>query len=127
MIAMRLSAQNIPTPSQVKKGRGQDLGRKDCTQWSAGTVRKILRNPVYLGHMVQGKEEKISFKEKNTRELPSNRWFVVKNTHEAIIKEEMFEDVGKMLKKRRKNAPQRTAEEERKRKKDGFYCCWRQC
>lgn len=103
MIAMKLTEGAVPTPSQVKKSRGEDLGRRDCRQWSAGTVRKILRNPVYLGHMVQGKEEKVSFKEKKTHELPENQWFVVKNTHEAIIKEEIFSEVGRRLRRQGKH------------------------
>ena len=97
MIAVRLTERATPTPSQVKKSRGQDLGRKDCRKWSAGTVRKILKNPVYLGHMVQGKEEKISFKEKKVRELPKKLWFVVKNTHDAIINEGIFAEVGRIM------------------------------
>ncbi len=101
-IAGTLTARGILTPSQLKKHRGEDLGRKDCTRWSAGTVRKILRNPVYLGHMVQGKEEKISFKEKKTRELPESRWIVVENTHEAIIKEDIFREAGRLMESRSK-------------------------
>lgn len=103
MIAERLTAESIPTPTQVKKQRGQDMGRKDCGKWSVGTVRKLLQNPVYLGHMAQGKEEKISFKEKKTRELPKNRWIVVENTHEAIIKQEIFDAVGRRMEQRRKS------------------------
>lgn len=103
MIAERLTAEAIPTPTQVKKQRGQDLGRRDCEKWSVGTVRKILRNPVYLGHMVQGKEEKISFKERKTRELPKNQWIVVENTHEAIIKQEIFDAVGRRMAQRQKS------------------------
>ena len=96
-IAGRMTRDGIPTPSQIKKQRGEDLGRKDCREWSAGTIRKILHNPVYLGHMVQGREEKISFKEKKVRNLPKNRWSVVENTHEAIIKSEDFDEVGRMM------------------------------
>lgn len=105
MVAMSLTERAIPTPSCVKKSRGEDMGRKDCMKWSAGTVRKILRNPVYLGHMVQGREEKISFKEKKTRELSQNRWFVVENTHEAVIKQEVFDEVGRMMGLKRKSFP----------------------
>jgi len=102
MIAVRLTEQAVPTPSQMKKRRGEDLGRKDCTRWAAGTVRKILRNPVYLGHMVQGREEKISFKENKTRGLPKKWWFVVENTHEAVVKQKDFEAAGRMMDERRK-------------------------
>ena len=97
MIADRLTAEDVPNPSQVKKSRGEDLGRKDCRRWSAGTIRKILKNPVYLGHMVQGKERKISFKEKKVQEMPRNRWIVVENTHEAIIKQDIFAEVGRRM------------------------------
>lgn len=97
MIADRLTAEGVPNPSQVKKSRGEDLGRKDCRRWSAGTIRKILKNPVYLGHMVQGKERKISFKEKKVQEMPRNRWIVVENTHEAIIKQDIFAEVGRRM------------------------------
>ena len=101
MIGERLTAQGIPTPSEMKRARGEDLGRRSSAVWSKGTIRKILQNPVYLGHMVQGKEEKISFKEKKTRELPRNQWIVVEHTHEAIIKEEIFGDVKKRMAERR--------------------------
>jgi len=103
MIAVKLTEQAVTTPSESKKRRGEDLGRRECMRWSAGTVRKILKNPVYLGHMVQGKEEKISFKEKYRRELPENRWFVVENTHKAIVKQEKFDEVGRMLAEKRRS------------------------
>ena len=103
MIAVKLTEQAVPTPSETKKRRGEDLGRRECIRWSAGTVRKILKNPVYLGHMVQGKEEKISFKEKYRRELPENRWFVVENTHESIVKQEKFDEAGRMLEEKRRS------------------------
>ncbi len=102
MIGEWLTAQGIPTPSQAKKLRGEDMGRRDCAVWSGGTVRKILKNPVYLGHTVQGKEEKISFKERKTRALPRSRWIVVENTHEAIIPQKIFRDVEQRMAQRRK-------------------------
>lgn len=101
-IAAGLTQEGILTPSQLKKSRGEDLGRRSAAAWSAGTIRKILRNPVYSGHMVQGKEEKISFKEKKTHELPKERWIVVENTHEAIISKEVFAAVGRMMDKKRR-------------------------
>ena len=102
-IAALLTQEQIPTPSQLKKQRGEDLGRGDCTRWAAGTIRKILQNPVYLGHMVQGREEKISFKEKKTRERPKEQWIVAKHTHEAIIEEDLFRQVQEQRRLRRKS------------------------
>lgn len=118
MIAERLTEEGILTPSQWKKQRGEDLGRKECQCWSAGTIRKILKNPVYLGHMVQGKEMKISFKEKKVQELPEKRWIVVENTHDAIIKREVFDEVGRRMKKCRKNLWNKNREESSENKSD---------
>lgn len=101
-IAAALTAEGVLSPSQLKKSRGEDMGRRASGAWSAGTIRKMLRNPVYLGHMVQGKEEKISFKEKKTHALPPERWIVVENTHEALISAEIFEAVGRRMDARRK-------------------------
>lgn len=100
VIAEKLTAAKIPTPSQNKKTKGQDLGRKDCLEWKSGTVGKILGNPVYLGHMVQGKEEKISFKSKVRKEVPKERWIVCHHTHEAILEENIFAEIAE--KRRRK-------------------------
>lgn len=96
-IANKLTIENIPTPSQKKQSRGQDLGRKPCNHWGAGTVRKILTNPVYIGHMVQGKEQKISFKSQKTIGVSKQHWVVVKNTHEAIFSEKTFLKIQKKL------------------------------
>ena len=103
MIAVKLTERSVPTPSQVKRSRGEDMGRKECVCWSAGTIRKILKNPVYLGHMVQGKEEKISFKASERREAPRNRWFVVENTHKPIIKRHIFDEVGRIMVQKRRS------------------------
>lgn len=101
-VAEKLTRENIPTPTQEKQGRGQDLGRKPCTHWGAGTVRKILINPVYIGHMIQGKEQKISYKSKKTVEVPKESWVMVKNTHAPILSDKVFEKVQKKMKKNRR-------------------------
>ncbi len=101
-IAVQLSLENIPTPSQQKQSRGQDLGRRPCSQWGSGTVRKILTNPVYIGHMVQGKEQKVSFKSQKTIEVPRQRWVVVEHTHEAILSEKTFANIQKKMDQNRR-------------------------
>lgn len=92
-IASFLTNQKIPTPSQYKLSQGKDMGRKGVKHpgiWSASTIRRILHNPVYIGHMVQGKEKKISYKFKKVVAVPKQNWIVVKNTHAPIISETVF-------------------------------------
>lgn len=92
-IAKMLTAQNIPTPAQYKAMQGKDRNRKGIKQngvWSPSTIRNILHNAVYIGHMVQNKENKISYKHKKVCAVPQNDWIIVQNTHEAIISYETF-------------------------------------
>lgn len=98
-IAARLTALGIDTPSQWKRKRGQDMGRRENSVWAATTVRKILEHPVYLGHMVQGKEKKVSYKSRKTRACPPGEWVVVEHTHPPLVTEELFRRAGE--KKRR--------------------------
>lgn len=58
--------------------------------WSSATVKRILTNEMYLGHMVQGKTEKINYKLKKSVEKPEKDWVKVENTHEPIISEDVF-------------------------------------
>ena len=58
--------------------------------WTPSGVCKILSNPVYLGHTVQGKNEKPSFRSERVVSVSKERWIVVKNTHEALVDEETF-------------------------------------
>ena len=61
-IAALLTSQKIPTPSQYKQTQQKDRNRKGIKNmgiWSASTIRHILHNAVYIGDMVQNKENKI--------------------------------------------------------------------
>ncbi len=92
-IAEVLTEKQIPTPWRNKVAYGEDLGRKNVKYpniWAQTTIRRILHNRVYIGDMVQGREQKISFKEKAVHSLPKEQWIIVRNTHEPIISEEVF-------------------------------------
>lgn len=88
-IAKHLNELNIPCPTEYKKRQGMKYKNSNklevTSYWTYSTINKILSNPVYIGHMVQKKEEVISYKVKNKRTLNPNQWIVVKNTHEPII------------------------------------------
>ena len=71
-------------------------------RWSQNSVRGILRNPVYAGHLVGYKRPAISMKvKKRPSRLPED-WEVIPNTHEAIISQEVFDTVQKMVVSRRR-------------------------
>lgn len=53
--------------------------------WSSPTVKTIIRNEVYIGHMVQNKCGTISYKNHTRKMKPKTEWVKVENTHEPII------------------------------------------
>ncbi len=69
--------------------------------WSASTIKKILKNEVYTGSIVQGKEKKLNYKSKKVVAVPKSQWIVVENMHEAIIDKHHFDLVQKLQKQNR--------------------------
>ncbi len=62
-------------------------------EWTSSAICKLLKNRVYLGHTQQGKTTKVSFKSKDIRNNHADEWIEVKNTHEPLISETMYEVV----------------------------------
>lgn len=75
---------------------------KECKNhiWSAASVRKIVKNEVYVGNTVQHKTSKLSFKVKTSLKNSPDEWIRVENTHEAIIDKKTFETAQIMLSSR---------------------------
>lgn len=101
-IAERLNELGILSPKEYKKSLGlkynggfQGTGK---SLWGNASVKRILTNEVYLGHLQQGKSQKINYKVKKSVEKPREEWVCVENTHEALISEDDFQIVQNLLK-----------------------------
>lgn len=100
-IAVRLNQSGILSPMEYKKS----LGMKFATSfkanpqavWSANAVLRILKNPVYIGVLTQGKETTPSYKVRKRVTKPEDEWTVIPDSHEAIIRREDFDSVQKVL------------------------------
>lgn len=94
-ITRELNEMNIPNPSAYKRLKGcnyrHSADRIGDGLWSESSVRRILKNEMYIGNMVQGKNKKMSYKIKQCVAVPKDEWYVVEGTHEAIIEKELFE------------------------------------
>ena len=55
------------------------------------TVKRILKNPVYLGHTLLGKSKKVSVKSKKKVPVPRDDWAVTENTHPPLVSEQLYE------------------------------------
>lgn len=62
----------------------------------------ILENMKYLGHTVNFKSYKKSYKSKKYIHNPRENWAIFENTQEAIIDQETFDIVQKLRKGRRR-------------------------
>ncbi|MDE7201527.1 MAG: recombinase family protein [Lachnospiraceae bacterium] len=101
-VAEKLNGLGILSPKEYKKSTGDNykggFSGAVKSQWSSSTVKRILTNETYLGHMVQGKREKINYKLKKSVDKPQEEWIKVENTHEAVIPEDQFQVVQNLLK-----------------------------
>lgn len=110
-IAKELNETGVPNPSMYKKMNGMKYhhpsGRSNDGMWPDSSVRRILRNEMYIGNMVQGKNTTISYKIKQCRAIPKEDWIIVENTHEAIIDKAVFEKAQSLFNKNIRKAPQK--------------------
>lgn len=104
-ITQELNKRKIPNPTFYKRKLGLNYKKSfNCSMlWNRLTVKRILQNPSYAGHMAQGKIKKLSYKSKKYINIPKQKWIIVKNTHEAIIQEEVFLEVQRRFKSRQKS------------------------
>lgn len=70
--------------------------------WTIAQVKSILKEETYIGHSVHNKQSNISFKNKKKVRKPKEEWYRVENTHEAIISEEVFQQVQENIASRRR-------------------------
>ena len=108
-IAKELNERGIPSPIEYKKIKGlkyQNPNNKfKVNLWSSTTVAYMLKNRMYVGCMVQGKQRVISYKIHKQVKTPESEWFVKEGTHEPIIDLAVFEEVQKRLLRDTRTAP----------------------
>ena len=92
-ICKDLIKDNIPSPANLNNSNGNTL-------WNGTTIRRMLKNEVYIGNTISHKVKKINYKLEKQIMLNKDEWIKVENTHEPIISKEDFEKVQNILKKR---------------------------
>jgi site-specific DNA recombinase len=103
-IARVLSKKKILTPTAYQAELNGKNYNKDPYDWNLASVRKMLENQVYLGHTINGKKRKISFKSKRVISQPESKWIMVENTHEPIISKQLWNDAHKRLDSRKRTS-----------------------
>lgn len=108
-IVRHLNELGIPTPTVYKQSKGLNIKTPRCAKndgmWGITTVCTILKNRMYIGDMVQGKQRIISYKVHKAVHTSEDEWFIVENTHEPIIDRELFEKAQSLSKRDTRTAP----------------------
>jgi hypothetical protein len=104
-IAKELYREQIPTIGEYYRSIGQNtsapLPQKPC-QWNEQTVIKILERMEYIGHTVNFRTFRKSFKNKKKQENDSSAWKIFEDTHEPIIEKAVWERVQEIRKSKRR-------------------------
>lgn len=108
-ITRKLNSLGIPSPSVYKRQKGMKYHcNKDKfgdSPWCSNSVTTILKNPVYIGNMVQGRFKVMSYKIHKQIKQSEGNWFIVENTHEPIISKEIFLNAQELQKRDTRISP----------------------
>lgn len=111
-IADYLNEHGIPSPMEYKMllhwRYTTSFKLKPQAKWSPMAVERVLKNEIYTGVMVQGKEKTLNYKVKKRIKVDKKDWIRVEDTHEAIISKEDFNIVQKLMLRDTRTAPDGT-------------------
>lgn len=97
-IARSLNARGIPSPGAYLFQRGLSARENyRDSMWAVWNIKEILSSEVYLGHLIQGKRTKASYKHARIeRYAPADEWRICRNVHEPLVDNGTFEAVQKL-------------------------------
>lgn len=101
-IARILTVEKVITPMAYAAKIAGRTYNKNPYDWNLTTVYKMIENQVYLGHTVNCRKKKGSFKSKKVVMQSEDKWIIVENTHPAIISEQLFKDANAQIASRKR-------------------------
>ncbi|RXE58726.1 DUF4368 domain-containing protein [Acetivibrio mesophilus] len=108
-IAKEFTKRRIMNPTAHARKNGINIpdnrGHDDDYVWRGSTIVHMLSRQEYLGHTVNFKTYRKSYKQKKQMKNDPSEWMIFKNTHEAIIEESVFEVVQRIRDGRRRLTP----------------------
>jgi len=94
-IALDLNADGVIPPLKYRVLYRDDFSEEGASHasdtWNYTTVKRILKNPVYLGHTLLGRSKKVSVKSKKKVAVPRDNWSVTEDTHPPLVDKTLFQ------------------------------------
>lgn len=104
-IARILNARGIPNPTEYKRRKGLRYYQpksESATLWKYFSISNMLNNEIYIGNMVQGRYGSVSYKTKQNKPIPKEKWIRVEGTHEPIIDKELWNRAQELIQQKAK-------------------------
>ncbi len=106
-IAMELNAGGIIPPLKYRVLYRDHFGDEGASHasdlWNYTTIKRILKNEVYLGHTLLGKTRKASIRSEKKLPVPQEDWAVTRGTHLPLVSQETFDAAALNLGKGTRN------------------------
>lgn len=101
-ICDHLNAQGSIPPLKYRVLNGGEFSPEGAARaadaWNYVTVKRILRNEVYLGHTLLNRSRKVSLKAKRKVDLDRSEWIITRDTHPPLVTQEEFDLAQEHLK-----------------------------
>ena len=107
--AEKLNAEHILTPSQYRvRNNKEKLEKLSGVKWTVDTLSQILKNEVYIGKYVTGKDRVCLYRHEKRHMTSKDEWNVFENHHTPLVTKEQFYAVQKNKRKALKPAKKQT-------------------
>ncbi len=91
-IAEQLNQEGFLCPrAYYYRNIGKDNPKNESMLWGSSSILGIITSRVYLGTLIQGQRQVVSFKSKKRRLTEPEEWIIVENAHEAIIDSDLWD------------------------------------
>lgn len=101
--AMKLNELGIPNPSAYKQSLGWKYNNPHAENndgmWQAVCLKRLMLDPVNLGHMVQGRQRVISYKVHTKETIPKSEWEWAEDTHDPTFTQEEYDTLVRLSKR----------------------------
>lgn len=101
-----LRERNILNPQAYFNRNNPNFYKSDYWRqpfdWHATSIRSIISNPVYLGHIVFGRTKTKGFYDKTRVKTGEEDWILVENMHEPIVTQKTWDTVQKLMQSKRR-------------------------
>ena len=101
-VAEGLNKEGIPTPYQYRMRRNPEkLAEKPHLRWNRDYIAVILKNEVYLGRYVSGRDRVCLYRHEKRHAVEREQWNVFENHHEPLVSQQLFETANARKKKQK--------------------------